>query len=61
MYEMYGTKLQSELRISPISTPSVNGVSFLKTMEFVGLFPWNTFKKERRLLKTNTLDNAVYV
>lgn len=26
----------------PISAPSVYGVSFLKMIELVGLFPWNT-------------------
>lgn len=26
----------------PIKAPSVNGVTFLTTIELVGLFPWNT-------------------
>lgn len=28
--------------LPPISAPSVYGVSFLKMIELVGLFPWNT-------------------
>lgn len=32
--------------LSPISAPSVYGVSFLKMIELVGLFPWNTWVKQ---------------
>lgn len=32
--------------LSPIRAPSVYGLSFLKMMELVGLFPWNTWNKQ---------------
>lgn len=31
---------------SPISTPRVYGVNFLKMIELVGLFPWNTWAED---------------
>lgn len=38
----------------PISVPSVNGVSFLKMMELVGLLPWKTFVKHEEIILSNT-------
>lgn len=37
---------QKHCLLSPIRAPSVYGLSFLKIIELVGLFPWNTFIKQ---------------
>lgn len=42
--------------LSPISAPSVCGVSFLKMIELVGLFPWNTWGEQgERFHHTDTM------
>lgn len=40
--------------LSPISAPSVYGLSFLKMIELVGLFPWNTWVKQGEISHNQT-------
>lgn len=46
--EIYFNTVSPNAFNSPISTPRVYGESFLKMIEFVGLFPWNTCAEEKK-------------
>lgn len=57
--------VNKQCALSPVSAPSVYGVSFLKMIELVGLFPWNTWRKQRSVLfpppSVSSLDSTVYL
>ena len=44
------------MEISPISMPRVNGVSFWKTIEFVGLFPLNCYNAVKNVCLLHFID-----